>query len=109
MLTFSTQSPQQLLQSIKAEIQAGKIVTWSFDADGDFTHTPEQWKYSAWLRPFVRSGQLVFGIIPSRNKSMSKEIYAVYHGRFIEMMQGHFDGSFASATASALLVSPDVF
>jgi hypothetical protein len=109
MLTFSTSTPQQLLKAIKANIDSGHIVTWAYDADGDFTHTPNQWKYSAWLRPVLRSGELAFGIIPSTAKPMSKEIYAVYHGRFIEMMQTHFDSNFFSATASALLVAPDLY
>lgn len=41
---------------------------------------------------------------------MTKMIYGVYHGRFIEMMLAHFDTDFSLATASAQKDSPiDVF
>jgi hypothetical protein len=33
--------------------------------------------------------------------AMTKVIYGVYHGRFIEMLLTHFDDSFTSATATA--------
>lgn len=32
---------------------------------------------------------------------MTKPIYGVYHGRFIEMLLTHFDDSFASVAATA--------
>lgn len=33
---------------------------------------------------------------------MIKEIYGIYHGRFIEMLLSHFDDSFSNASATAL-------
>ena len=40
-----TSTPNTLLTKIKAAIDKGEIDTWSYDANGDFTHTPEQWKF----------------------------------------------------------------
>ena len=60
-----------------------KIKTWSFDADGDFTHDVDQWRYQAWFRPFVKSDTLIFGILCRKDKNISVVDYAVYHGRFV--------------------------
>ena len=107
-LHFVTQEPAELLAVIKKAITEGKIVTWSCDQDGDFTHTAAQWKNKAWLRPRVRTGELVMNILGSRNQVMTKEVYAIYHGRFVEMVLAHADRYFTTATASAMLEVGDV-
>lgn len=86
-----TSDPKQLLLDIKKYITDGKIKTWSFDVDGDFTHDVDQWRYQAWFRPFVKSDTLVFGILCRKDKNVSVVDYAVYHGRFVEMLLTHFD------------------
>jgi hypothetical protein len=42
-LLFKTNVPQALLNDFK-KIDEGHVVTWSCDRDGDFTHTPDQWR-----------------------------------------------------------------
>lgn len=106
-VTITTSSPQSLLAGIKLSIDQGHIVTWSYDSDGDFIHTAEQWKYKAWLRPIVKTGNLTFGIIPPRSVAISREVYAIYHGRFIEMLLVHFDEKFSAAIASAMPTNDD--
>ena len=101
-ITFKTYDPHGLLRAFKKAIDDGEIVTWSYDRDGDFTHTPEQWKSRAWLRPEIQSGQLYFYILTPANTNLSKVVYAVYHGRFIEAMLTHCDTLFTDGTASAL-------
>ena len=101
-LTFRTSDPQGLLQAFKRGIDKNEIVTWTYDKDGDFTHTPEQWRSKAWLRPDIQSGQLYFYILGQKNKQMSKAVYAVYHGRFIESVLTHCDALFVDASATAL-------
>ena len=101
MLVFKTNNPSTLLASIKTAIDKGHITTWSYDSEGDFTHTPAQWVKKAWMRPAVIAGtQLDFGIIRNQGQTIPREIYAVYHGRFIEMMIAHFSTSFISAGAT---------
>jgi hypothetical protein len=101
-------NPELLLKQIKAGIIEGTIQTWSLDKDGDFTHSPTQWKYKAWLRPRIGQGVLVFRILGPTSTKMSKEVYAIYHGRFIEMLLAHFDTKFDSARASALAEEGDL-
>ena len=100
-------SPGALLNSIKARISDGSIETWSVDSDGDFTHSPEQWRNKAWLRPALFADRVVFRIIPPKGTSISKAVYAVFHGRFIEMLLRHFDLEFERATATALPADGD--
>lgn len=107
MLNFFTESPDKLLAAIKIGIDKGHIETWEYDGDGDFTHTPPQWRYKAWLRPVIVSGSLRFGILSRKDIDLSTETYAVYHGRFIEMILAHLDSLFTVASASANLQSPD--
>src|SRR5262249_36582751 len=107
MVTVICQNPSSLLSAIKAEISNGNIDTWIVDAEGDFTHSPPQWKLKAWLRPRVREDQLVFNILSPQGVQLSKTTYGVYHGRFIEMLLTHFDEKFQRAAATALASTGD--
>jgi hypothetical protein len=107
-ITVSTSQPSALLNNIKKQIEEKKIRTWAFDKDGDFTHTPEQWANKAWLRPKILNGKLLLTIIPPQNTKLSSEVYAVYHGRFIEMLLEHVDQHFQSASASAMPEQGDI-
>ena len=72
---------------------------------GDYTMTPSQWHKQAWMRPQEKAGMIVkFGIIPRRDAKLSKEVYAVYHGRFAEMLLAHFDNNIQSLEISPMLV-----
>lgn len=109
-IIIKTSDPSGLLKAIKKTIDEGKIETWSYDKDGDFTHTPEQWKLQAWLRPRVYAGELRFGILkPQGEQTLKSVIYGVYHGRFIEMLLTHFDTMFVNSSATALKTEPDNF
>jgi hypothetical protein len=80
----------------------GHVDTWTYDEDGDFSHdtSSEQWVGAAWLHPGVSLGTLTLSII-SPEEGLSKEAYAIYHGRFIEMLLAHFEDDFLVATATA--------
>ena len=93
--------PEALLRSIYKAIDEGHVRTWICDKDGDFTHEPEQWRRKAWLRPVVAFGALKFGLLGPTGVLMTKPIYGVYHGRFIEMLLTHFDADFTNVFASA--------
>ncbi len=108
-IIVSTQDPKELLRKIRKGIDDQTIDTWSYDSDGDFTHTPEQWKNKAWLRPKVYSGELRFGILAQRDTKLSTYLYGVFHGRFIEMLLNHFDNDFRNAQATSKKTEPDNF
>lgn len=101
-IKFKTNTPKKLLAAFKKAIDDGHITTWSYDKDGDFTHTPDQWVKKAWLRPsIIEKEQLVLSIVPPIETEISSEIYAIYHGRFIEAMLRHCDSLFTDAIATA--------
>jgi hypothetical protein len=99
---FTTDSPNKLLSAFKKAIDDGKVVTWSYDEEDDFTHTAPQWNELAWLSPTIGDGRLEFYIFPPEDKTISKEVYAIFHGRFIESFLAHCDKLFEYAYASAL-------
>jgi len=108
-LHFKTSTPNKLLKAFKKAIDEKRIVTWAYDGDGDFTHTTEQWKNQAWLRPKVKKDEeLILTIIKPQDKNISSVIYAIYHGRFLEAMLTHCDLLFTRASATALPSTGDV-
>jgi hypothetical protein len=106
---FKTQAPQNLLAAYKKAIDDGHVTTWTYDADGDFTHTADQWNRKAWLRPKIQEGiALALYILTPKDATLSSAIYAIYHGRFIESMLRHCDKLFSDGRATALPVDGDV-
>lgn len=84
-------NPQKLINDIKDTIEQLGIETWSVDKDGDYTHTAEQWKNHAWIHPIVETERVVFAIWGRVNENLTVVDYAIYHGRFVEMLLAHFD------------------
>jgi hypothetical protein len=103
-----TDKASELLSAVKAAIDGKHIDTWRYDKDGDFTHSPEQWVNRAWLRPSIAESALTFGIIGRKSDDLTKEEYAVYHGRFVEMLLAHFDKRFSTIQTTALMQQPDI-
>jgi hypothetical protein len=103
-----TSKPHELLALLKRLIDLGTIKTWTYDSDGDFTHATPQWTRKAWLRPKVREGELVFNILAPKGLGMSKSVYGIYHGRFIETVLSHADTEFDRAYATALAAPGDL-
>ncbi len=108
-IRFKTKTPKKLLAAYKKAIDDRRVTTWSYDSDGDFTHTAEQWIRKAWLRPkIIENTELVLYILAPRETSVSTAVYAIYHGRFIESVLRHCDELFVQATASSSPESGDV-
>jgi hypothetical protein len=97
-----TADAKGLLAEIKKQIRNGEIQTWSVDSAGDFTHVTHdgQWKNKAWMRPTEYSDRLLLNIIRPKGGSISRPVYAVYHGRFIEMAIEHVFEMFSVARAT---------
>ncbi len=110
MLTVKTTQPNNLLARIRREITNRRIETWESTESGSFTHTPAsgQWKNKAWFRPSVGPGEIVFNIVRPKGGKVSKEVYAVYHGRFSEMLLAHFDDNISEMRLTALAGNGDL-
>lgn len=112
MIEIRTADPHNLVERINEAISKNQIITWSVDADGDYTHTLEQWKNCAWMRCRYEINDptlLRFVIVEPLNKKLSKAVYGVYHGRFAEMLLTHFDTLITSLYISPLLTQHDIY
>lgn len=100
-----------LLTKIKAAIDEQQIVTWEYDEDDDFTAIQPQWNREAWMHPYIVNNKCIqFGIVQRRDVPITSDVYAVYHGRFAEMLLMHFDKYILNIEISSLLVAGvDVF
>jgi hypothetical protein len=106
---IETKTPKKLLAAYKKAIDDGHVTTWRYDTDGDFTHTTEQWNRKAWLRPkIVENESLNLFILAPKDETLSSEIYAIYHGRFIESVLRHCDQLFSKVYASSMPSGGDV-
>ena len=108
-IIVKTENPEGLLVEIKRVIDQKDTDLWSYDASGDFSHTPEKWINRAWLRPEVGDGELKFGILGTKDICMTASLYSAYHARFIEMLLTHLDKYFTTAAATAKKTAPDYF
>jgi hypothetical protein len=102
-----TDNSRVLLDSIIRAIREGHVNTWQYK-DGYFTHSTAQWRFKAFLKPNLGPNALTLNIVRPSSGSISSEVYAIYHGRFIEMLLAHFDGLFGNANASALAAEGDI-
>jgi hypothetical protein len=105
-----TNDAKKVLAMIRVKIDQGHIDTWTYTPRGDFTHTPAsgQWRNKAWLRPKTLEDRLELNIIRPKNGSVEREVYAVYHGRFIEMAVAHVPQFFKIAAATAGATKSDL-
>ena len=105
-----TTDPKKLLEEIKRQIKKGEIQTWSVNTKDEFTHTTHdgQWKNKAWMRPKICDDRLLLNIIRPRGGSIPRPVYAVYHGRFIEMAIEHVSKLFTGARATPDPVEGDL-
>ena len=98
-IIIKTQRPQELINSLNRAINRRAILTWVVDDMGDYTISREQWQFLAWM---------IFGIIQSRKFPMTKELYGVYHGRFVATLLSHFDSDIIDINVTPLLTEYDV-
>jgi len=97
-----TANPRKLVDDINEKINNSAINTWSIDKDGDYTHTAQQWQFHAWVHPIVETERVVFAIWGRVSEDMSVVDYAIYHGRFVEMLLTHFDHQCTKIEVSCL-------
>lgn len=102
-----TNTPGTLVENIRKKIGEHRIDTWSVDSDNDFTHNVDQWRNRAWIRHKIESGRVVFYVICRKDANMTIIEYAVYHGRFVEMLLMHFDKECDAIEVSPLATSYD--
>lgn len=107
-ITVITDTPEQLLADIRSAIKDSTISTWRDTPKGNFTHASLRWKRKAWFKPTIEERKLKLNIIRPQGQKVSKTIYAVYHGRFAQMLLNHFDSKIDSIRISSLAETGDL-
>lgn len=109
-LKVYTSNPESLYKKMNDVASVGNLPTWTVDADGDFTHNTTQWRGKAWFRKReIRDNEMIiFGLVGRRNINVTKSEYAVFHGRFAEMLLSNFDDLISKIEISSLLTKFDI-
>ena len=102
-----TDKPDTLVQKVKKLIDQNHIDTWTYDKEGDFTHSVQQFRNKAWLRPETTDDGLRMKVIKPKDENLKRAIYAIYQGRFIEMLITHVSTLFTKAVATADPIAGD--
>lgn len=90
-IIITTTSPDDFSAAFLRKVRSGRIPTWIIDEDGDLTISSPRWRNMAWFEIQVAQTQVGFGIIPSAICRMTKELYAVFHGRLAATLLAYFD------------------
>lgn len=102
-LTVLSPAPVNLLVSIKLAIRTGAVRAWLVFSKGGtdyFTHATD-FRELAYLVPTVLSDRLLFHLAKPTALAPHPDLFGLYHGRFVEMLQSHFADRFTTVTASA--------
>lgn len=86
---LKTNRPAWIIEQLHKRIDEHVIDTWTYDEDGDFTHTG-QWQNKAWMCVHIENQRLYFYIIGRKSVDMTLMDYAVFHGRFVELILNQF-------------------
>ena len=98
MIKVNTTNPSNLETLVDKAIKDGSIKTWEIQIHDDvkyYTHTPEQWRQKAYLRPYQANNMWQLYLVWPKVSNKEKAVSGVYHGRFIEMLCTHFANNFA--------------
>jgi len=110
-VNVTTNDGRALIDAIYKAIDDKKIETWRYKTHNGvkyLTHSADQWDGKAWFTATAQAPGLVLNIVASQGINVSTIVYAVYHGRFIEMLLAHFDKQLDIATATAMPTAADV-
>lgn len=104
-IIIKTNNPRKLIKALNEAIDNREILTWSVDQEGDYTIARDQWRYHAWFRHKVlEPNTLTFGIVQSRKYKMTRDLYGIYHGRFLATLLSHFDHLMDDINVTPLLI-----
>lgn len=108
MIQIITANKVGLFDALRKRIADGEIPEWEVDDQGDFTYANAAWRRRAWMRPKKTTSGIRVNIVGVQGAAVDRETYAVFHGRFLEMLLEHFDQMFEEATATALGTASDL-
>lgn len=106
-LIITTNNPHKIADDFERLVKEHRILTWTIDAEGDYTIPKEQWYGHAWMRPIAYDGNntLIFGFISSTRYPVTKGLYGIYHGRLATTLLAHFDNDMEDLRITPFMVN----
>ena len=94
-----TNTPDALKKAIDKKISSNETKTWEivFNKKNEalYSHSPEQWKEKAMLKPYIHENILEFRISWwNKNEEPNEETKGYILGRFVEILIVHFKEKF---------------
>lgn len=87
-ILIRTNHAQSIVYRLKEQINNNLNMAWAYDEEGDFMY--KDGKLAAWMRPVVGTNRLDFYVVGRKDTEISVQEYAVFHGRFVEMLLTYF-------------------
>lgn len=90
---LKTKTPRKLIKSIREAIDQGRICSWRYDSDGDFTSTHQGLENVAWMHPVFTKPkeEVVLAMLGRYFAPVTTYEYAKYHALFTQLILEHFD------------------
>ena len=104
-IIVKTEKPEYIVERIREKIDDGEIITWTYDEDGDFTHTG-QWHNKAWFSMIYDDDSLTFYIVGRKDIQMELREYSIFHGFFVELLLNHFSQEISNIEVKVPLEHP---
>lgn len=104
-IIIQSNHPHWIVEQIRKRIDNSTIDTWSYDDDGDFTHTG-QWENHAWMSPIIQDEKLIFRIWGRKSVKTTLMEYSIFHGRFLEMLLNQFPNEIKEYSITAPNIYP---
>lgn len=109
LTVYTNIEAKELPTKIQDKIESIPNFPWSIDSSGDFVYRKLPWKFQAWMRVKLQreSKKIVFGIVGRKDKMLTTTEYAIYHGRFAEMLLYTCDKYIEKIEISSLATKDD--
>jgi hypothetical protein len=100
-----TKKPDGLLELLYRAIDgnsAGRATsTWSYDDDRDlFQAVSQESMANAWFHPVTTKTELVFKILPPKDRTLDALTYAYHHGQLVQLLVDDFSEWFDAITVT---------
>lgn len=100
MITIETSSPRSLLENMRNAIDQGRITSWIYDDEHDFTLSRLGTVQRAWFHPRIGTGKIRFCIVGVNGENMTSLTYAKYHSHLVNTLLRFFDDEITSISVT---------
>ena len=100
-IIITSAQPRTLLKEIREQVHEGRLRNWRLKSGKYLAYVGDHGN-EAWLSPEISINELRFEITGPEVIGVNREMYAIYHGRFIETLLSCFTTWFTEVRVTAL-------